>query len=147
MNRTPITLCGLVLSASCAFAGDAVVSGYNAGGVWTAITYFCSSTPKGGADYKDMNGAREAALRDLKRRAGEQMVRSSVLSESDRTGYVAVARGKKDNDSDVNVVGRGESQHQADQAALAQLNRAGASVKQKIVYRYFSYGGDVQVGE
>jgi hypothetical protein len=124
-----------------ALAGDAVVIGHNADGVWTAVTYYCSSTPKGGRDYKDQAGAREVALRDLKRRGGEQMIRSSVLSESDSTGYVAVARGSNGS-GDVTVVGRGKSQPEADEKAMAQLARDGATAKQKIVYRYFSYGAD-----
>ena len=49
----------LLLLKSSAFAGDAVVIGYNADGVWTAVTYYCSSTPKGGSDYKDQAGARK----------------------------------------------------------------------------------------
>lgn len=125
-------------------AGDAVVIGYNADGIWTAVTYYCSSTPKGGKDYKDKAEARAAAMRDLKRRAGEQMVRSSVLAESDLTGYVATARGQTGQGADVNVVGRGKSQAAADEAALAQLNRDGAKAKQKIVYRYHSYGADAK---
>ena len=123
------------------FAGDAVVVGYNADGLWTAVTYFASSTPKGGRDYKDKAQAREHALRDLKRRGGPGMVRSTVLSDSDATGYVAVARGTN-GDADVNVVGRGKTQPEADSAALSQLKEAGADSKQKIVYRYFSYGAD-----
>jgi hypothetical protein len=125
-----------------AFAGDAVVIGYNADGIWTAVTYYCSPTPKGGRDYKDKRQAREAARRDLRRRAGEQMVRSSVLAESDLTSYVAVACGKTDGGIDVTVVGYGQSQKEADGKALAQLNHDGALAKQKIVYRYFSYGAD-----
>ena len=122
------------------FAGDAVVIGYNADGVWTAVTYYASSTPKGGDDYREMADARNAALRDLKKRAGGQMVRSEVLSESDSTGYVAVARGKTERSADVTVVGRGSSQSGADEEAFAQLNQAGAAAHQKVVYRFFSFG-------
>jgi hypothetical protein len=110
--------------------------------VWTAVTYYCSSTPKGGRDYKNKLQARGEALGDLKRRASAQMVRSSVLAESDLTSYVAVARGKTEGGIDVTVAGYGQSQKEADEKALAQLNRAGATAKQKIVYRYFSYGAD-----
>ena len=86
INCAGVFLFMVVLSTTSAFAGDAVVIGYNADGVWTAVTYYCSSTRKGGNDYKDKLKAREEALRDLKRRAGEQMVGSSVLAEirSDR---------------------------------------------------------------
>jgi hypothetical protein len=132
----------LALFGPPAFAGDAVVIGYNADGIWTAVTYYCSATPKGGRDYKDKLQAREAARRDLRKRAPEQMVRSSVLAESDLTGYVAVARGKTGGGIDVTDVGYGQSQKEADEKALAQLNRAGATAKQKIVYRYFSYGAN-----
>ena len=133
-------LCGLLCTR--AWAGDAVVIGYNADGVWTAVTYYGSSTPKGGNDYKDKTHARDAAVRDLKRRGGGEMVRSNVLDESDQTGYVAVARGQTNSGADLTVVGRGESQADADAHALAQLNRSDAKSKQKIVYRYFSYGAD-----
>jgi hypothetical protein len=132
----------LLFFQSPAFAGDAVVIGYNADGIWTAVTYYCSATPKGGRDYKIKLQAREAARRDLRRRAPEQMVRSSVLAESDLTGYVAVARGQTESGIDVTDVGYGHSQKEADDKALAQLNKAGATAKQKIVYRYFSYGAD-----
>ena len=127
------------------FSGDAVVIGYNAEGVWTAVTYYCSSTPSDGKDYKDKIQARKLALRDLKRRSGLGMTRSEVLSESDLTGYVAVARGKTEAGTEVNVVGRGESQKIADTAAMAELDRMDAKSKQKIVYRYFSYGEDSDV--
>ena len=70
------------------------------------------------------------------------MVRSRVLAESDLTRYVAVARGKTERDADVTVVEYGFSQGEADGKALAQLNHDGALAKQKIVYRYFSYGTD-----
>ena len=36
----------------------------------------------------------------------------------------------------------GKSQAEADERALAQLKQADATAKQKIVYRYFSYGAD-----
>jgi hypothetical protein len=136
------SVAALLLFCSSAGAGDAVVIGYNAEGVWTAVTYYCSSTPKGGGDYKDAAQAREQAMRDLRKRAGEGMVRSSVLAESDRTGYFAVARAKTKSDQDVTVVGYGQSQAEADEKALADLKNAGATAKQKIFYRYFSHGAD-----
>ena len=124
------------------FAGDAVAVGYNAEGVWTGVTYYASSKPKGGKDYKNENGAREEALRDLRKRSAYAASTVNILSSSDVTGFVAVARGKDKSDKDVNVVGRGKSQAEADRDALAKLNEAGAGAKQKIVYRYFSYGAD-----
>ena len=123
-------------------AGDAVVIGYNSEGVWTAITYDRSSTLKGGAHYKNAAQAREAALRDLRVRAGENLARVSILADSDLTGYVAVARGTTESGKDVNVVGHGRSQAEADKKALAELNQGRATANQKIVYRYFSYGAD-----
>lgn len=132
----------LALFGQPAVAGDAVVIGYNVDGIWTAVTYYRSPTPKGGRDYRDKLQACEAARRDLRRRAGEQMVRSSVLAESDLTSYVAVARGQTEKGADVTDVGYGRSQKMADEKALAKLDRAGATAKQKIVYRYFSYGAD-----
>jgi hypothetical protein len=143
--NSPVSIALLTLFAvfaSPAFAGDAVVIGYNADGIWTAVTYYCSSTPKGGSDYKEKLQAREEALRDLKRRGGGQMVKSNVLAESDLTGYAAVARGKTERNVDVTMVGYGQSQSEADEKALAQLKRGGATANQQIIYRYFTYGAD-----
>jgi hypothetical protein len=119
-----------------------VAIGYNADGVWTAVTYYSSSTPKGGRDYKTSTEAREAALRDLRARTGQNLARASILASSDSTGYAAVARGKAKSGKDLNVVGYGKSQTDADKKALAQLNEADATENQTIVYRYFSYGTD-----
>lgn len=143
MNRASLLLtCCSCLAALSLHAGDAVAIGYNSEGVWIMVTYYGSSTPQGGKDYKDSTQAREAALRDLRRRAGHDMARASVLAESDLTGYVAVARGETQSGKDITVVGRGKSQEEAEKKALADLNRDGATAKQKIVYRYFSHGAD-----
>ena len=120
--------------------GDAVAVGYNADGVWTGVTYFASATPKGGKDYKIENGAREEAMRDLRRRSAYKASTFNILSSSDSTGFVAVARGKDKSGKDINVVGREKSQAEADKKAFDLLSEAGASTEQKIVYRYFSYG-------
>ena len=129
-------------------AGDAFAIGYNKDGVWTAVTYYCSSTPKGGSDYKDEAGAREAAVRDLKSRAAEGMVRSEILSASDRTGHFAYARGKtKADKKDVHAVGFGASKAEAERDAFAQLNGAGAKADQKVIYHYFSHGSDAPTDE
>jgi hypothetical protein len=145
-QKIALVICALVVWALSAvsqlFAGDAVAIGYNAEGVWTAVTYYCSSTPKGGRDYKSSAEAREAAQRDLRARNGENLARSSILASSDSTGYAAVARGKAKSGKDLNVVAYGKSQTDADKSALAQLNQADATENQKIVYRYFSYGAD-----
>ena len=130
----------LAFRSSLLIAGDAVAIGYNEQGVWTAVTYYNSSTPKGGRDYKNEAQAREEALRDLRTRAAENLARATVLSSSDSTGYVAVARGKDKAGRDANVVGRGKTQREADEEALRQLKRGGATEKQTIVYRYFSNG-------
>jgi hypothetical protein len=136
----------IILSTLCfasrLMAGDAVAIGYNAEGVWTAITYYASSTPKGGKDYKIEREARDEALRDLRRRGDHQNARGEILSSSDSTGFVAVARGANAPGKDVNVVGRGKSQAEADENAMAELKKAGAEKNQKIVYRYFSNGSD-----
>ena len=133
---------GLASAVPSLSAGDAVVIGYNPDGVWTAVTYYRSSTPKGGADYKDVASARAEAMTDLRKRAGENMVMSKILAESDRTGYVAVARAANKSAKDITVVAHADSQDEADQKALADLRRAGAMKKQKVVYRFFSYGAD-----
>ena len=121
-------------------AGDAVAIGYNADGVWTAVTYYCSSTPKGGADYKDEAGAREAAGRDLQRRAGEGIVKTAIIASSDRTAHVAYARGKTTAGDDAHAVGYGGSKAEAEQKAFAELSGSGATRNQKVIYSYFSHG-------
>jgi len=125
-----------------AIAGDAVAIGYNADGVWTSVTYYSSGKPKGSSDYKTESEARDEALRDLRKRGGDGLARAEILSSSDSTGYVAVARGADKSRKDRNVVGRGATQAEADEKAMAELNQGGATKNQKIVYRYFSHGAD-----
>jgi hypothetical protein len=148
------TLCLLLLSFPPAVrAGDAVAIGYNADGVWTAVTYYCSSTPKGGADYKDEAGAREAAVRDLQSRASEGMVKTAIIASSDRTGHFAYARGPRRREQtmysdvlagrgDVHAVGFGPTKAAAAQSALMELRRQGGTGKGKIIYSYFSHGAE-----
>lgn len=132
----------LLAPCSWVLAGDAVAIGYNADGVWTSVTYYSSGSPKGGRDYKTEREARDAALRDLRRRGDRQTARTEILSSSDATGFVAVARGANGSDKAENVVGRGKTQQEADENALAELHRRGAVTNVKIVYRYFSHGSD-----
>ena len=129
------------------FAGDAVAIGYNYDGVWTAVTYNRSSTPKGGASYHDSTKACQFAVRDLWARASEYLARAEIVGESDRTGYVAVAQGKAiERNKDVTAVGRGRSQNEADANAIKLLNQREAATGAAIVYRYFSYGSDSGTG-
>jgi hypothetical protein len=137
----------LLAPSSLLFGGDAVAVGYNAEGVWTAVTYYSSSTPKGGKDYKTEKEAQESALRDVRKRSEHKTATTSILGSSDSTGFVAVARGQDKSGKDVNVVGRGETQNEADKEAFAQLSAAAAGAKQKIVYRYFSHGGASRTGD
>ena len=137
-----ICLVGVGLLCVCsARAGDAVAVGYNAQGLWTSVTYYCSSTPKGGPDYKDEAAAREAALRDLKRRTVDDIRKTEVIAASDKTGNFAVARGKLASGKETIVVGYGGSAAAAEDSARTQLKRAGAT-EQKIMYRYFSHGDE-----
>jgi hypothetical protein len=122
-------------------AGDAVAIGLDGDHVWTSVTYYSSGTPKGGRDYKTEKAAREEALRDLHKRGGNETVHWDILSSSDLTGFVAVGRASAYG-KDVNVVGRGETQAEADEKAMAELNQRGATNNQKVVYRYFSHGSD-----
>lgn len=133
----------------CAFAqfvraGDAVAIGYNYDGIWTALTYNRSSTPKGGAHYHDAQRACEFALRDLYVRANDELVRTKIIGQSDRTGFVTIARGRafEPQDKDVTAIGRGKSQEEADATALKKLTDDKATTNQEVVYRYFSYGND-----
>ena len=124
-------------------AGDAIAIGYNYEGVWTAVTYNRSTTPKGGPHYHLAAQACTFAVRDLYVRASEDLVRTKIIGQSDRTGYVAVARGQaQKRNKDVTAIGRGRSQTEADRKALEKLNVVDAATNEKIVYRYFSYGTD-----
>lgn len=136
----PLFLC---LLAANALAGDAVAIGYNYEGVWTAVTYNRSSTPKGGPNYHNSKKACEFAVRDLWSRATEYLVRTEIIGQSDRTGYVAIAQGKAiERNKDVTAVGRGKSQNEADANALKVLSAREATTEPAIVYRYFSYGDE-----
>lgn len=141
-----LTVCAAGIATACfcdrARGGDAVAVAYNAQGLWTAATYYCSGSPKGAGDYKDESGARDAAMRDLKRRAGDDLARAEVISSSDRTGHFAVARAKTAAGKEVFVVGYGKSPAEADAAAESELKRAGASGSPTIMYRYFSHGAE-----
>ena len=136
----------LCLIARQVSAGDAIAMGFNYDGVWTAITYFRSSTPKNGHHYWDAAKACIFAQRDLRIRASEYLARTKIIGQSDRTGYVAVARGSVANaNKDITAIGRGKSQTEADENALMKLNEREATENEKIVYRYFSYGADFGV--
>jgi len=132
----------LVAPSSWLLAGDAVAIGYNADGVWTAVTYFRSATPKGGKDYKTQEQAREFAMRDIRRRSQYPPTTVRAFSASEKTGFVAVGRGQNKSGTDIHGVGRGKSQAEADRNALELLDAAGAATEEKIVYRYFSYGSN-----
>jgi hypothetical protein len=135
-----------MLCSLCVFqarAGDAVAMAYNSDGVWTALTYIRSTTPKSGAHYHDSTEAGASARQDLHRRAGTDLFRTKVIGQSDRTCYVTIARGKSPKPNTcVTVIGRGKTQPEADQDALQQLSHAAAAADEKIVYQYFSYGSD-----
>lgn len=139
------TFAVLGLISLTAQAGDAVAIGYTDKGVWTAVNYYASGTPKGGSDYKDAAGARDAALKDLKKRAGQQQATSKIIASSDKTGNFAVAsaRASKANDArDIFAVGYGKSAEEAEKDVFAQLARQKAMEKKKVHYRYFSHGDD-----
>jgi hypothetical protein len=124
-------------------AGDAIAIGYNNDGVWTAVTYNRSSTPKGGPHYREAVQACTFALRDLRVRANDDLIRTKIIGQSDRTGYVAIARGRAiKTNKDVTAIGRGKSRTEADQNALEKLNAVEAATNEEIFYRYFSYGAD-----
>ncbi len=124
-------------------AGDAVAIGYNYEGVWSAVTYNRSSTPKGGPHYHDSAQACAFAVRDLWKRATDNLARTEIVGQSDRTGYVTVAQGKAvSRNKDVTAVGRGKSQNEADTNALKKLVGREATTEVAIVYRYFTYGFD-----
>src|SRR2546423_5523585 len=124
-------------------AGDAVAIAYNSDGAWSAVTYNRSSTAKGGLHYRKSEQACVFALRDLRVRASDYLARAEILGQSDKTGYVAVARGKAIvRNKDVTAIGRGKSQMEADQNAFNKLNDREATTDEQVVYRYFSYGAD-----
>jgi len=140
-----LVILGLLIVAQSVRAGDAIAVGYNWNGVWTAVTYNRSLTPKGGKHYHDAAKAGVFAVRDLYHRASEDLAWAKIIDRSDRTGYVTVARGTRTSFAgpiDVTVIGRGDSQKEADRNALRKLNSRIATQNEKIVYQYFSYGAD-----
>lgn len=140
-----IIIFGLLIMPYPVWAGDAIAVGYNFDGVWTAVTYDRSLTPKGGKYYHDAAKASAFAVRDLHRRASGDLCWTKVISQSDETGYVTVARGTRTSfagATDVTVIGRGDSQKEADRKALWQLSKREATQNEKIVYQYFSYGAE-----
>ena len=145
LKTISLTLALLVVTSLPVWAGDAVAIGYNDKGIWTAVMYYCSGTPKGGADYKDAAGAREAALKDLKRRAGEQQATAKIIASSDKTGHFAVASARASTAQeakDIFAVGYGQSKEAAEKDVFAQLARQKATEKKKVHYHYFSHGED-----
>ena len=136
-----LIICGLFARA--AHGGDAVAIGYNSDGAWSSVTYNRSSTPRGGIHYHDSKQAAEFAMRDLWTRATEYLDHAEILGQSNKTGYVAVARGRSlTRNKDVTAVGRGKSQTEADGKALKKLRDREATTDEQIVYQYFSYGDD-----
>jgi len=135
----------LGLTSFMARAGDAVAIGYNDKGVWTSVIYYSSGTPKDGSDYKDAKGAREAALKDLKKRGGDQQASSKIIASSDKTGNFAVASARAstaEDARDIFAVGYGKSAEEAEKDVFAQLARHKATEKKKVHYKYFSHGED-----
>jgi hypothetical protein len=131
------------LFARAAHCGDAVAIGYNSEGAWSSLTYNRSSTPRGGIHYRDAKQAAEFAMRDLWTRATEYLDHAEILGQSDKTGYVAVARGRSlTRNKDVTAIGRGKSQAEADGKALKKLRDREATTDEQIVYQYFSYGAE-----
>jgi hypothetical protein len=138
-----LTLIFCCAGARIAVCGDAVAIAYNSDGAWSALTYNRSSTPRGGPHYRDSHRAAEFAVRDLWKRATEYLDHAEVLGQSDKTGYVSVARGKSvTRNKDVVAVGRGKSQSEADAKALTKLRDRDATTEAQTVYQYFSYGTD-----
>jgi hypothetical protein len=141
--KTIVSVVLFCLASHQLFAGDAVAMGFNGEGIWTAVTYIRSSDPKGGPHYHDAAQACSIAVRDLRSRAHKGLVRTKVIGQSDRTGYVTVARGASAKpNTGVTVIGRGKSQSEADKNAWQKLSDALATEKESVVYRYFSYGTD-----
>ena len=132
----------LAPSSTLLLGGDAVAIGFDGDGRWTSVTYYSSGTPQTGSRYKNEAEARVEAMRDLRRRDVVKAAKVEILSSSDATGFVAVGRGTNASGKDENVVGRGKTQAEANEKAMAELNERGATKNQKIVYRYFSHGAD-----
>lgn len=139
---TLLTAIAILLSVQKSPAGDAVAIGYNSAGVWTAVTYYCSGTVAGGKDYQNEAGARAAALRDLKKRAGQDLARESILSSSDKTAFFAYGRGKTEQGKSVHAVSSGTSTEAAEKEVLRSLASKGARHEVKVVYRYHSFGAN-----
>src|SRR5439155_19428647 len=93
-------------------------------------------------EYRTTTQTSEFEINVVLSRSEHSVANAIILSSSDSTCFVAVARGQYKSGRDFHRVGRAKSQAEADRKAFDLLNQTGAGAKQKIVYRYFSHGGD-----
>src|SRR5256885_1957288 len=121
-----VPICWPLFVASRLVGGDAVAIGYNADGVWTALTYYRSATLKGGKDFRTSAQARDFAIRDVRKRSESNVATTHILSSSDSTGFVAVSRGQGKAGPGFLGVGPGKSQTEAGQKGFDPLQQARA---------------------
>lgn len=114
-------------------AGDAVYWDTTAG--TNSIHFYNSTTPEGGANYKNSSEASAAVLKLAKASGYEK---PAIVWDSDRAGYFCVAVGYVDSQILTIDVEPGTSQAEADRKALAGLAQIGATHNQKVLYRYHS---------
>ncbi len=118
-------------------AGDAIAVTYDGNGNVTSAASEYSSTKADGKDHMKAAVAADKVLTAAKARLA---FREGVIHSSDLTGYFAFAIGAPENGPVTAKVGYGKTQEDADKNALKKLTDDGATKKQAIQFRYFSYG-------
>ncbi len=117
--------------------GDAIAVTYDGNGNVTSAASEYSSTKVGGKDHMKAVVAADKALTSAKARLA---FREGVIHSSDLTGFFAFAIGASEKGLVTAKVGYGKTQEDADKNALKKLADEGATKKQAIQFRYFSYG-------
>lgn len=117
--------------------GDAIAVTYDGNGNVTSAASEYSSTKAGGKDHMKAVAAADKTLTAVKSRLA---FREGVIHSSDLTGFFAFAIGTSELGRVTAKVGYGKTQEDADKNALKKLTDDGATNKQAIQFRYFSYG-------
>lgn len=116
-------------------AGDAVAIEIQNSGV--RIFYDNSSTPKGGGDYGSSVAKRGSVLNHARSKGCPN---ATVIHTSELTGYFCIAGGQMRYANAIAYVGYGVTAAAAKSDAFRGLNGIGATIRQKVIAAYFSYG-------
>ena len=136
-SHLPFLAVTVLFIAPLCYGGDAIAVTYDGNGNITSAASEYSSTKAGGKDHMKAVDAADKALTAVKSRLA---FREGVLHSSDLTGFFAFAIGASEQGRVSAKVGYGKTQEDADKNALKKLTDEGATKKQAIQFRYFSFG-------